>query len=337
VSVKYRLVQWTPVKIAYDGIAVAGIAGFIALFTKLGGGVYEGAEALSSQVVAMRAWGACALTLLTVILTIGPAARLEPRFAPLLYNRRHLGVLLFFVAANHARLVLDYYHAFSDVPKLESLLTFDAAFTGASLPFQLFGAAALLIFFLMAATSHDFWQKTLGPAWKSLHMLVYPAYLLVMMHVAFGALQWETSPFFPAALIGSALGVCGLHLAASRASNALPEATATDGWLDAGEAATLADGRARAVCPPGGERIAVIRSGETISAIHGVCAHQGGPLYEGRVLDGCLTCPWHGWQYHPETGASPPPFEEQVPVHEVRLVGGRILVNPDPREEASDA
>ena len=36
-----------------------------------------------------RAFGACAFVMLTVILAIGPLARLDRRFLPLLYNRRH--------------------------------------------------------------------------------------------------------------------------------------------------------------------------------------------------------------------------------------------------------
>ena len=42
----------------------------------------------------------------------------------------------------------------------------------------------------MAATSHDFWLLMLTPrSWKALHMAVYVAYALVVMHVALGYLQ----------------------------------------------------------------------------------------------------------------------------------------------------
>jgi nitrite reductase/ring-hydroxylating ferredoxin subunit len=61
-----------------------------------------------------------------------------------------------------------------------------------------------------------------------------------------------------------------------------------------------------------------------------VCAHQGGPLYEGKVIDGCLTCPWHGWQYRPGDGCSPPPFQERLITYRIRLKNGRVLVDPRP-------
>ena len=50
----------------------------------------------------IRAFGTCAFFMLTIILSIGPLARLDHRFLPLLYNRRHFGVLIFFVALLHA-------------------------------------------------------------------------------------------------------------------------------------------------------------------------------------------------------------------------------------------
>ena len=51
---------------------------------------------------------------------------------------------------------------------------------------------------------------------------------------------------------------------------------------------------------------------------------------EGRILDGCITCPWHGFQYVPDTGASPPPFTEEVPTFNVRVIDGKVWVHPRP-------
>jgi nitrite reductase/ring-hydroxylating ferredoxin subunit len=84
------------------------------------------------------------------------------------------------------------------------------------------------------------------------------------------------------------------------------------------------------VVVPGAERIALVRWDGKVAAVHGVCAHQGGPLYEGRVIDGCLTCPWHGWQYRPADGQAPPPFKELLPTYRVRMKDGRVLVDPRP-------
>jgi nitrite reductase/ring-hydroxylating ferredoxin subunit len=45
------------------------------------------------------------------------------------------------------------------------------------------------------------------------------------------------------------------------------------------------------------ERIAIYKHENKLYALHNVCKHQGGPLGEGKILDGCITCPWHGYQY----------------------------------------
>src|SRR5205814_5799158 len=74
-----------------------------------------------------------------------------------------------------------------------------------------------------------------------------------------------------------------------------------------------------------------------ISAVSNVCKHQNGPLGEGKIVFGCITCPWHGYQYQPETGASPPPFVEKVPTFNVRVKDGRVLVHPKPNPAGTRA
>lgn len=240
-----------------------------------------------------------------------------------------------FVAANHARQVLNFYHAYGPVSTIASLFTNDAMFTGASAPFQLFGAAALSVLFVMAATSHDFWQKLLGArAWKTLHMLVYAGYALVVANVAFGAVQFETSAWFTAAFAASIVLVGTLHGLAARHSTGVDrtgsgQVVTHDGssWISAGPATLLGVDRAHRGTTPDGENLAVVRHGEQVSAVHGACAHQGGPLAEGRVRNGCLICPWHGWDYRPTDGQSPPPFTEKLHTQRVRLdARGHLLV-----------
>jgi sulfoxide reductase heme-binding subunit YedZ len=181
---------------------------------------------------------------------------------------------------------------------------------------------------LMAATSHDFWLANLSPrVWKTLHMGVYFAYASIVVHVALGALRSEAHPVL---LIGTATGMAwllALHvITAFRERAGDRDAMPIDnGWIDAGPAADIPEGRARIVCS--GERIAVFRYAGKISAVSNVCRHQNGPLGEGRVIDGCITCPWHGYQYLPGNGRSPAPFTEKVETFDVRVVGGRAYVN----------
>ena len=52
----------------------------------------------------------------------------------------------------------------------------------------------------------------------------------------------------------------------------------------------------------GGRVVAVFHAAERWFAIDGMCAHQGGPLAQGKLDGRCLTCPWHGWQYDISSG-----------------------------------
>jgi len=349
VSTRYVAVQWNARKLVYDAVAAAAVWAWLWLYRFIAHHRLHGVRALSEEVLSMRALGSCALFVLTAILCIGPLGRLDRRFAPLVYNRRHLGVMLAVVAVLHAREVLGFYYAYSDLPPVVALLTVATEVEPGALPYPIFGAAALAILVVMAATSHDFWQRTLGPrGWKSLHMLVYLAYALVVLHVAFGETQSGPDLALDGALLLSVALVGGLHFLAAersrRPSPGLPAAVpprwvTVDGtaYLDAGPVEALPLDEARPLPVPGGERLALVRTAGGVSAVHGVCAHQGGPLYEGRVVDGCLTCPWHGWQYRPDDGCSPPPFTEVLPTYPVRLQDGRVLVDPRPRPLAAVA
>jgi nitrite reductase/ring-hydroxylating ferredoxin subunit/DMSO/TMAO reductase YedYZ heme-binding membrane subunit len=338
-SVSYRPVQWNAFKLGYDALLLAIVAGYVTLFQRVSRALFVGEAALSAPILAMRAWGSCAFLLLSFILCIGPLARLDKRFLPLLYNRRHAGVLMGLVACTHAYQVVGFYYAWGTLPQLEALLTYDRQFSSGTLPFVWFGMLALVIVTLMGVTSHDFWQKFFGPTcWKWLHMGVYLAYVSAVLHVAFGPLQREGHLTFRVGFVCVVLAVSALHVAAAlRSTRGDREGSvaADDGWIDVGELRDLKEGYARAVCPQQGERIALVRKHDKLYALHGICAHQRGPLYEGRVKDGCLTCPWHGWQYKPEDGRSPPPFQEQLSTYRLRLKNGRVLVDPRALPEGS--
>ena len=333
-SVGYRAVQWSPQKRRYDLILWGGILLYLGLFVGVGAARFPDATA---ETLLIRGLGTAALLLLHLILCIGPLCRLDRRFLPLLYNRRHMGVSMFLLGAAHGGFSLVQFHALGDLSPLVSLLVSNPRLDAVSqFPFQPLGAAALLILFLMAATSHDFWLRQLSaPTWKALHMGVYVAYTLLILHVTLGTLQAETSPLLAGMLGLGVLTVGGLHLLAGQRERAAdqPPATAAspdaEGFIEVCAAAEIPDTCARTVLLSG-ERVAVFRYGDRISAVSSVCRHQNGPLGEGRVIDGCITCPWHGYQYLPETGASPPPFTETVPTFRVRVVAGRVWVHPAP-------
>ena len=110
-----------------------------------------------------------------------------------------------------------------------------------------------------------------------------------------------------------------------------PSATAQqhEGWVVIGPPTYIPDKHARIVTAPGGERIAVFRDGNQIGALTNVCAHQNGPLGEGCIVNGLVTCPWHRYEYRLEDGCAPPPFTEKLVTYRVRLRQGMIEVDPN--------
>ena len=67
--------------------------------------------------------------------------------------------------------------------------------------------------------------------------------------------------------------------------------------------------------------LVLVRTGGTILALHNQCAHAGGPLSEGTLLDGCVECPWHGSRFEAATGrrrGGPTVYDQ--PTYEVRKV-----------------
>jgi sulfoxide reductase heme-binding subunit YedZ len=326
----YRAVQWNRQKRIYDACLAAGLASYLAIFIGLGAIVNPGATA---ETLLIRGLGTAALLLLHVILCIGPLCRIAPVLLPLLYNRRHLGVTMFLLGFAHASFALFQFHALGDTNPLLSVLTANTRFASVSqFPFELFGLVALAILFAMAATSHDFWLANLtAPVWKTLHMLVYVAYAALVLHVALGVLQDETSPVLAAALGVGLATVVGLHVAAALRETAADREREADalGWVDVCGVDQIPEKRAR-IAAISGERIAVFRYDGFVSAVSNVCQHQNGPLGEGKLVGGCITCPWHGYQYDPATGASPPPFTERVPTFRVRVRAGRVEVHRTP-------
>jgi len=57
-----------------------------------------------------------------------------------------------------------------------------------------------------------------------------------------------------------------------------------------------------AVVELGEVTVAVFQQNGEYYALNNVCPHQGGPLGEGKVEEGCVYCPWHGWQFEIDTG-----------------------------------
>lgn len=85
------------------------------------------------------------------------------------------------------------------------------------------------------------------------------------------------------------------------------------------------EGQAREF-PVGDKMICVANVGGTISAMDNVCLHRGGPIGQGIVEGGKVVCPWHGWQWDPQTGEAAHSPAAKVAIYPLKIDGDDVLV-----------
>ncbi|MDP8938600.1 MAG: Rieske 2Fe-2S domain-containing protein [Actinomycetota bacterium] len=123
-------------------------------------------------------------------------------------------------------------------------------------------------------------------------------------------------------------GYLGGHLAYRNGVNVDRNAWrhGSDEWTDLVSEAELGAGEP-AVVQVGDENVLLLRDSAGIVAIGDVCSHAGGPLHEGSVADGCVTCPWHGSVFRlADGGVVHGPATGPQPAYDVRVIGGRVSV-----------
>ena len=97
-------------------------------------------------------------------------------------------------------------------------------------------------------------------------------------------------------------------------------------WIEVG---TLGDiPRQGARCVKNGEMtIAIFRTtDDRLFALEDKCPHKNGPLSDGIVHDGCVTCPLHNWVISLETGAAQGADEGMSMTFPVKLDGETVLL-----------
>ncbi len=77
-----------------------------------------------------------------------------------------------------------------------------------------------------------------------------------------------------------------------------------------------------------GKEILLAKFENEYHALTEKCTHRGGPLSEGSLEDGVVTCPWHFGQFDLKTGhvVGPPP-SDPLTKYRVRVENGDIFVS----------
>ena len=334
-STSYQLVQWNTQKKIYDTTLWIFIVFYLSVFWIISFTVFP---TITFENVLIRSFGTLAIIMLHIVLAIGPLARINKHWKLLLYNRRHFGVSLFIIASVHAWFSLWLFHGNGNMWMFMSLFLSNTNYGSLYyFPFQVLGFLAYLILLTMAFTSHDYWLNTLSPNfWKTLHYGVYLAYLLLIGHICLGVLELETSWIYFVLLFIGAITLITLHIWSGfiEMKKDHQNLSHQDDWLLVGNLDTIPEKQAKIVLV-NNERVAIFKYNKTLSAVSNICKHQGGPIGEGKIVQGCITCPWHGYQYRPEDGCAPPPFKEKLSTYNLKFKDNLIYIYPKKNPEGT--
>lgn len=100
-----------------------------------------------------------------------------------------------------------------------------------------------------------------------------------------------------------------------------------DRWVSLGPVAELARRELQPLEAEGTPIALCYRDGQ-FSALSGVCNHVGGPLGQGKIDGDYVTCPWHFWKFHWQTGQTRPEIGDGcVPTYPTKVENGVLLVN----------
>lgn len=99
----------------------------------------------------------------------------------------------------------------------------------------------------------------------------------------------------------------------------------SDGWQFALKLGELHDGETTSR-ELDGQSVLLSRFGDQVTCFANHCAHMGMALDGGEIIDGVITCPYHGFRYALDSGECLTAPEVQLQPHAVRVVGDRVEV-----------
>lgn len=171
--------------------------------------------------------------------------------------------------------------------------------------------------------------------WKQLHRLIYIGYISLIVHVWYAYVA-SLEGWIPTVFWLCVVAVGGSHAAgwvmalvqwAVRRSKKAATITIdekTYHFTDRVE--TFVEGKGRkfvvANIP-----VAVFLFQGKFFAMANACPHQGGPICDGKIVNGYVECPWHKYQFGVEDGIGPPEFKDCIPYYPVIVQNNAVYVS----------
>ena len=184
-------------------------------------------------------------------------------------------------------------------------------------------------------------HRNMHMGWKQLHVLIYAAYFSLILHIYLGPIGKTNNPvkYVFAVLIAFVIlsHVAGwikraiednkIYARIRRINRTITE----NGRIYTGVAKTdeFEEGKGQKFYI-NRQPVAVFKYKDNFYAISNTCAHQKGPLCQGRIVNGYVQCPWHQWDYSLKDGQAPKGFHDAVPSYDLRIKEGIIFISTKP-------
>ena len=174
----------------------------------------------------------------------------------------------------------------------------------ASLHFAVIGLLILFWLFVAPYSIIKKIMKTYVFGWKQLHVLIWVIYVSLIMHVWFGWITFNSLLFkivfwFLVMFVFASHGYGWFRRYSEdkKINNRINKINrAEDGFVGVDYVKNFSDkGRKSYV---DGLPVAIFKNHDKFMVVGDTCAHQKGPLHKGRLINGCIECPWHYWIYN---------------------------------------
>lgn len=231
-------------------------------------------------------------------------------------------------------------HAFTFMLYAAAVWFFSRVTLGATNTTYFLLGVFIIYWFLVAPWSLPRFTMRRINGWKQLHMLAYGAYGSLLVHTWTGTIQYQSQGirilFWSMAMVVAGSHAAGLLVQfqtyRKRRASPSPQTVQRDGktFYHVGTMQEFEEGKGRRV-DVAGKLIAIFREGETFFALSALCPHQNGPLEQGKIVNGYVVCPWHGYQWSTKDGNGPPGYGDCVPAYPVIVEHNEVYVAPQCR------
>lgn len=169
--------------------------------------------------------------------------------------------------------------------------------------------------------------------WKQLHVLVYIAYISVVTHAWYAAVSYQDSwiKYGFLTIVGfvislHAIGWIKMLVEWLNRKHYEPIELNGEKYYEIDDINNFVEGVGKKYVI-NRVPIAVFKLKDKFIAVSNICAHQGGPIYQGKIVNGYIECPWHNWQYSIENGCGPEGFADCIPYFPTLVQDDKLFVS----------